>query len=801
MTLIDSHRVYNKWTRAMFTLIFLFLMVACSTATPPDLTSESRTSSAIQQSSRGLVAFEAEGFHASIKRGKHAWTRTDDATASGRVALQARPVRVVNRDHDFVDRSPRLDFKVNFKKTGTHYIWVYGKAVAGDVGTTDSVHIGLNGKAVGSAKRISGFSSTWSWHKGTMDGSRARLKVTSKGVHTVNVWMREDGFTLDRVVLTTDKTFDPNTLKETPHSFTSTLIAKHSDKCLGVANDTKKKGMSLRQLRCNDASSQRFVFTPVPGVSDTYTVQNANSGLCIDVARKSAKDGANVLQWTCLGGKNQQFRVKAEPGSSPPTFRLIARHSGKVLDVARASQRTKANVIQYTSHGGDNQRWQLPGFEAPSEAPVSEPPKARPSSPKLPSVKAKRADAFVDSIGVNTHLHYTDTVYDDFSRVLKPRLLESGIRHVRDSVYTYPGIGKDSFYYRRIRDLAAKGVRFNLFVPQASRYGPDADLSLLDDIYRWTDRSIEMFEGPNEPDITGVKNWQSATPAFQERLYKTVNGDASLKHIPVVGPAIVRNPEGAGDLSSWLDYGNWHPYPGGICPTCKSVYGSSFDTRLPKHREMSGDKPMVVTETGYHNAVNASATEDHKPASERAAGKYLPRLLLEYFNRGVARTYLYEFLDVFPDPGKREREHNFGLIRNDGSPKPAFYAVKSTIKLLADPGPAFKPHTLHYKLSGETASVHSTLLQKRDGRFFLALWSERSSWDNGQRANRSDRVSARRDLNVAPQSVTLTLGTPMSKVVKHRLRDNGTMSKTSLSAKRSLKLDVGDTVTFIELIP
>ena len=113
---------------------------------------------------------------------------------------------------------------------------------------------------------------------------------------------------------------------------------------------------------------------------------------------------------------------------------------------------------------------------------------------------------------------------------------------------------------------------------------------------------------------------------------------------------------------------------------------------------------------------------------------------------------------------------------------------------------AFKPGALHYKLSGETTNVHSTLLQKRDGRFFLALWSEQPSWDNGQRANRADSVSARRDLNVASQGVTLMLGAPM-KVVRHELRDNGAMSKKSLGTKDSFKFEVGDTVTFVELVP
>ncbi|HEX8539002.1 MAG TPA: hypothetical protein VF664_16145, partial [Cystobacter sp.] len=48
------------------------------------------------------------------------------------------------------------------------------------------------------------------------------------------------------------------------------------------------------------------------------------------------------------------------------------------------------------------------------------------------SVTARSADAFVDSVGVNIHLHYTDKVYAQaYSTIIKPRLQELGIRHVR----------------------------------------------------------------------------------------------------------------------------------------------------------------------------------------------------------------------------------------------------------------------------------------------------------------------------------------------------------------------------------
>ena len=48
---------------------------------------------------------------------------------------------------------------------------------------------------------------------------------------------------------------------------------------------------------------------------------------------------------------------------------------------------------------------------------------------------AKRADAFVETIGVNVHLNYLNTAYANYKEVIKPRLQELGIRHIRDGAY------------------------------------------------------------------------------------------------------------------------------------------------------------------------------------------------------------------------------------------------------------------------------------------------------------------------------------------------------------------------------
>lgn len=431
------------------------------------------------------------------------------------------------------------------------------------------------------------------------------------------------------------------------------------------------------------------------------------------------------------------------------------------------------------------------------------------ASAQTTEVAARSADSFVDTIGVNVHLRYFDRVYyNGYNSIIKPKLIESGIRHARDGAYTFSGVSRDDVFYQRLRELGANGVKFNLLTGMPTQGGGEfTNYDLLDDVYSWGDGAIISFEGINEPNIQGVPDWINITRREQQKLWNTVRNNPSLNaNVKVLGPTpIFGAAYDLGNVSNFLDYGNAHPYPGGFCPSCSNVYGQSVDTFMPEFTVPSGSKPMMMTETGYHNAVNTPG-HGHRPASELAAGKYLPRLFFEYFNRGFVRTFSYEFIDGLPDPGRSEIESNFGLLRHDGSEKPAFTAVKNVISLLKDPGPAFTPSSLNYSLSGNTSDVHQTLLQKRDGTFYLALWLEKSSYDTGMRANEPQNPDLepgrRRDFAVASQSVTLAFGAPLSEATIYSLDDAGNISGTAATISgNTIPLNVPDKITIIKLTP
>ncbi|MFH2066101.1 MAG: tandem-95 repeat protein [Pseudomonadota bacterium] len=154
----------------------------------------------------GLVSIEAENYDDNVPVGSHSWNFVTPSGYSGTGAMQALPNNGTNINSGYTSTACRLDYAVNFVKTGIHYIWLRGQGAA-DV--DDSLHVGLDGSAVTSSDRITLFNSIWTWSQDTMDGVVATINVATPGVHTINVWMREDGMVLDKLLLSNNAGYVP----------------------------------------------------------------------------------------------------------------------------------------------------------------------------------------------------------------------------------------------------------------------------------------------------------------------------------------------------------------------------------------------------------------------------------------------------------------------------------------------------------------------------------------------------------------------------------------------------------------
>ncbi len=246
----------------------------------------------------------------------------------------------------------------------------------------------------------------------------------------------------------------------------------------------------------------------------------------------------------------------------------------------------------------------------------------------------------------------------------------------------------------------------------------------------------------NDPD------WPLTLRSYTQALFQKCARPA-LKDRPVVGPAMAHafNAPKAGDLSALITFGNMHPYPGGWNPS-----RGLDDYNLPNTRKMTGPRILWATETGYHNGMKQKPG-GHFAAPESVTGKYGPRLVAEYFRRGIGRAYFYELVDE--GTNLADQEGNFGLLRNDLSEKPIYQSLRHMIALLKDQGPPFEPGKLDFTLAGDTTDIRQLLLQKRDGRFYLLLWQEVSSYD----------VPTRKELAQAARLLTVKLGQAMRRAV------------------------------------
>ncbi|MEJ2705749.1 MAG: hypothetical protein P8Z79_25205, partial [Sedimentisphaerales bacterium] len=168
----------------------------------------------------GIVSMEAENFDLNTPRPPHTWELISVSANgfappngfSGGFAMQSTPADPGGGDGpndpaDFMANSPRLDYEIDFVKTGTHYVWVLAW---GYDGNSDSLHSGLDNQHVPTADRISGFSNNYHWtNTAYQDPERIMIDVNSVGVHTFNIWMREDGSVIDKILLTTNPDYTP----------------------------------------------------------------------------------------------------------------------------------------------------------------------------------------------------------------------------------------------------------------------------------------------------------------------------------------------------------------------------------------------------------------------------------------------------------------------------------------------------------------------------------------------------------------------------------------------------------------
>ena len=144
--------------------------------------------------------------------------------------------------------------------------------------------------------------------------------------------------------------------------------------------------------------------------------------------------------------------------------------------------------------------------------------------------KAVGADAFVDSVGVNVHLHYTDTSYGNFAAVEKA-IKDLKVRHIRDGLTDTSWLA----YYDRLNALGRAGVKVILIA------SPNQNGALLTAYPARVADSFEGYEAPNEYDQIGGKDWAGTINGFMARLCtKRFEAIRRTAKFPIVGPSLTQ---------------------------------------------------------------------------------------------------------------------------------------------------------------------------------------------------------------------------------------------------------------------
>jgi len=146
--------------------------------------------------SGGLIVMEAEHFQSSTAIATHAWLATNTAAGFvGTAAMRALPNS--GASVSAVSESPNLAYSIHLTNSGVFKLWI---RAWGASGSDDSVYVGVDG---GGAQTV-GFSQTgvWVWRS-------VQVSITNSGPHTLNLWMREDGAYVDRILLARSLTFTP----------------------------------------------------------------------------------------------------------------------------------------------------------------------------------------------------------------------------------------------------------------------------------------------------------------------------------------------------------------------------------------------------------------------------------------------------------------------------------------------------------------------------------------------------------------------------------------------------------------
>jgi hypothetical protein len=299
----------------------------------------------------GLLVFEVEtAFATQIDAGGKSWTPvTTPSGYSGSGALQALPNTGTLVSLTDLANSPRLDYPVNFTKTGTHYIWLRG---VGPSTSDNSVIVGLDGSAASDGNQVATITGdAYGWANQDNDGAVRTINVERVGLSTLNVWMREDGIVVDKLLITANSAYTPsgNGPAESPTANTVALPSPWQTEDIGAVEAVGSASYSSPTWTLTGSGAGinstddefRYVYQNFSGDCsvvarvESLTATDAWAKAGVMIRESTAANSPNIMVCVTAGnGVSLQYRATAG-GATTSSFTVAGQTAPKWLKIKR----------------------------------------------------------------------------------------------------------------------------------------------------------------------------------------------------------------------------------------------------------------------------------------------------------------------------------------------------------------------------------------------------------------------------------------------------------------------------------
>ena len=331
--------------------------------------------------------------------------------------------------------------------------------------------------------------------------------------------------------------------------------------------------------------------------------------------------------------------------------------------------------------------------------------------------KIGSAPAFLDAIGLN----------GDASSATAAQMAYLGVVHLRTN-----GTSTSA----QLLSAGARGAKIDVITP--IYLGDQAAVTtatlqtLLSTVIDPASSVIEAVEGPNEVNVdpdtfNGLPAGPPSMEALQASLYQLVQADPNLinanSHVDVYDFSVLTgtNPNTYSGMQDYADYNNVHAYGGaGVQPDVFLAYAMSQIT-------IAGSKPYVLTETGAQTMRDSGVDEPTQAEYELSA-------LLDSFQLGFVRSYLFDIQDFEPRKDTENFSGHYGLYKFYGAKKLAATTLHNFTQILSARGGRnarnlIPPQALPFNISGQFYYYSNyQYLQKPNG-YSTVFWNETYDWN------------------------------------------------------------------------